>query len=161
MKTIKFRAWCRDAKDKFHMEENCPVTLTTQESTDWLDGMKKYSYVQPSLCVPSRGSIVAIMQFTGLKDKNGKEIYEGDILLIPDCYTDKITEDGGPQEEFNHLAPVVFADGSFGCDINEPGDFYHRGFISFPVMENEMASVFDECEIEVIGNIYENPDLLK
>lgn len=70
-----------------------------------------------------------IMQYTGLKDKNGKEVYEGDFLIAGDkVYT------------------VVFED---GCSIirNTTG--------ATPLWFVETEST------EVIGNIYENPELLK
>jgi hypothetical protein len=81
-----------------------------------------------------------IMQFTGLLDKNGKEIYEGDMCLI---FTDEPTE-------------VVFENGAFGY-LDSSGYF-----ISFA---QNMWFFWDSNsqtkEIEVIGNIYQNPELLK
>ena len=71
-----------------------------------------------------------LMQFTGLKDKNGKEIYEGDIVCAD-----------------RHSAPnfqVIFHEGAFRLR-----DHINR-------IMNQVTSGF-----EVIGNIYENPSLLK
>ncbi len=78
-----------------------------------------------------------VMQFTGLLDKNGKEIYEGDI-------TDK---------------GVI----EFQTNLNwDSGGSLHSGFY-FKTYNNEgeldYHSSLDDCE--VIGNIYENGDLLK
>ena len=69
-----------------------------------------------------------IQRFTGLKDKNGKEIYEGDILryLIS-----------------NRLIKVIFINGGFACQ---------GGYPLFGYVEND---------VEIVGNIFENPDLLK
>jgi uncharacterized phage protein (TIGR01671 family) len=75
----------------------------------------------------------ALMQFTGLKDKNGKEIYEGDIVLGRDS-------DGHIGKDYP-LTTVVFRGGAFVDD-------YWHAYLS-PTSE------------EVIGNIYENPELLK
>lgn len=72
-----------------------------------------------------------LMQYTGFKDKNGEDIYEGDILKAR-----TITE------------IVEFMDGSFGICINKRTGFYR--------LYKEMASTF-----EIIGNIYQNPDLIK
>ena len=98
------------------------------------------------------------MQYTGIKDVHGKEIYEGDILLIRDFYKEIIVAGEGPTYEFNHLSPVVFKDGSFGCDIRENGMDYKKGFNAFPMMDYEMGA---ENVLEVIGNIYDGQDLLK
>ena len=71
-----------------------------------------------------------LMQFTGLKDKNGKEIYEGDIVE---------SEDGTAKYK------VVFEDGCFEAKSLQLKEFYAD------------VSRFQA----VIGNIYENPNLLK
>ena len=64
-------------------------------------------------------------QFTGLNDKNGKEIYEGDILQRGTTISDVVWEDCG----------FKLRKGNSVCDVNKP--------------------------IEIIGNIYENPELLE
>lgn len=74
-----------------------------------------------------------IMQFTGLKDKNGREIFEGDVVR---------TKWGG-------LGAVEFVDGSFHF-------MFENSHVKRQVNEHEA----NERETEVIGNIYENPDLL-
>ena len=76
-----------------------------------------------------------LMQCTGLKDKNNKEIYEGDILL-----------------DRNNKKPykVIFKNGSFRAEFE--GDFEEYSFDLIDV-------VAQGCEI--IGNIYENPELIK
>ena len=72
-----------------------------------------------------------IMQYTGLKDKNGKEIYEGDIVKF----------------ENKHLMKVIF-------DTEENPSF---------MVEDDERLLFMKKGIpyEVIGNIYENPELLE
>lgn len=83
-----------------------------------------------------------LMQFTGLKDKNGKEIYEGDIVKFP---------------EFNgdiYITPVVW-DKSCACfGLSFSGKYP----ISFDYLEEFYTELKD---IEVVGNIYENPELLE
>lgn len=82
----------------------------------------------------------SVGQFTGLKDKNDKEIYEGDII--------KYNEDA--------IRVVVFRNGAFHCDVFdwEP----KKDKPTFPIFFLPITNNHTE---EVIGNIYENPELLK
>jgi uncharacterized phage protein (TIGR01671 family) len=79
------------------------------------------------------GEDVEIMQFTGLKDKNGKEIYEGDIVQFKYANFKQ-----------KRIAPVAY--GLNGFWVERWGD--------------EPLRWIKEKETEVIGNIYQNPDLL-
>ena len=74
-------------------------------------------------------------QYTGRKDKNGKEIYEGDILKFK------------PLKEKDNVGKVKFFAGIFFVTDKDDYD-YEIGYI---LIEN----------LEVIGNIYENPELIK
>lgn len=76
---------------------------------------------------------VELMQFTGLLDKNGKEIYEGDMLL---------EEDGG-------LAKVEWRDGAFYAVTDNHGELLLDEALSEPLGYIHR------------GNIYENPELIK
>lgn len=104
MRELKFRAW--NGKG----EEMHP---TMDKETFWRDGNL--------LLADSR----ILMQYTGLKDKNGKGIYEGDIVETKDKFR----------------AAYIFKEGSFGI---EHLDVFH---------------VHSE-DFEIIGNIYENPELV-
>ena len=79
-------------------------------------------------------------QFTGLYDKNGRKIFEGDIVVFADFFDDKI-----------HRGVVYWCDLAFWFDCTETeGDegMYSLAYISVNVLE-------------VIGNTYDNPELLK
>ena len=84
-------------------------------------------------------------QYTGLHDKNGKEIYEGDIVLL-DCYYYEEPALGG---EFK-----VIYDDINGMWLLVDLENKDRGFAF-----GEIRSYY-KAEIEVIGNIYDNPELL-
>lgn len=74
-----------------------------------------------------------LMQFTGLNDKNGKEIYEGDIL----------------REDRGSIGKVIFINGAFKCQMT------HSKYAPWQIYHKKHKFYF-----EIIGNIYENPELL-
>ena len=107
---IKFRAWDEVSEKMLNWNE-------------FLDTNMKNTFIAPE----STGLI--LMQYTGLHDKNGKEIYEGDIVKYE-----------------NMTGKIMFFNGSFILSDLEETEEWELGVI------NE--------DIEVIGNIYDNPELL-
>ena len=119
-RTIKFRAWLRYEKEMSEV-----LVLDNQDERavvvrkDGTVGWRMFAELE-------------LVQYTGLKDKNGVEIYEGDILSY-----------------FGFEYEVTFEESAFGW--SEDGQFYAFA---------EMA--IDEIEkTKIIGNIYENPELVK
>lgn len=92
-----------------------------------------------------------IMQYTGIKDKNGKEIYEGDIVKM--IY--KEDDGGGWYTKTPIEKGIVYFDPFWGvkfdCRNNTQRISEHWKSIRLRTMQ----------DVEVIGNIYENPELLK
>lgn len=115
---IKFRMWCLDNNEmqydhEFNLSSTFSFNSLFDESLEFENGLGGYR----------------LMQYTGLKDKNGVEIYEGDIIFL-DKNTRKI-------------------DFGAGC------------FCASSMNTNASVELFRICEVsEVIGNIYENPELL-
>lgn len=131
---IKFRAWDKEAKEYYYDAE---YTYDFQCSRR---GCNAESFGE-ILRYPER---YEVEQYTGLKDKNGEEIYEGDI--IESWYLNG-DGNGGYYDAGNF--EVVFKNGAFG------------------VMRKESFYTFDEIEWDevedmvVISNIHENPELLE
>ncbi len=150
MRDIKYQAFVEK-----NIIESYPAAIYSVENICWRDG--KLIAVNLLPCEWIDIQWVTLREYTGLKDKNGKEIYEGDIVIIEDTYKEQILDDGsGPIEPFNHLALVVFEHAEFGTHIKDSGDVFCSGFWSFAMIERETG----QNEFEVIGNIYENPGLL-
>lgn len=85
-----------------------------------------------------------VMQYTGLKDKNDKEIYEGDILVM--SYETNIL---GTKTIRNKVEWKGYSDGEYVDNV----ECWMCG--NYPVSD------WNTKDLEVIGNIYENPELLK
>lgn len=85
-------------------------------------------------------------QYTGLKDKNGKEIYEGDIVKVK-LYI-------GEEEKY-YIGKVEYCGSTFIVDVNNNSEYHVYDLDGFGVdSENNL----EDCE--VIGNVWDNPELL-
>jgi len=142
MRELKFRAWDKENKK-----------MIDAESFYFSDQFEPFveSAKNAQRCFE-------IMQYTGLIDKNGKEICEGDVVLVEDSYTDRILDDGtGPMVDMNHVCEVIFKEGCFGANINYRGDIFWKNFYTFREIEDRIGRV----NFEIIGNRFENPELLE
>lgn len=126
------------------------------ENGEWLYGDlvqddRGGHYVYPNDCdglyVNNKVNTDTVGQFTGLLDKNGKEIYEGDIVKHP--YIDPIFRDLVESEDGDGVtSEVVFHDGAF-CVKYDINDFIY------------LDSFTRHKHVEVVGNIHDNPELIK
>lgn len=124
---------------KFRFWDGEQINLPCQLYTMTLDGIIEYDGGSVGV---SQHPEYEVMQYTGLKDKNGVEIYEGDVLET--YYEDD--EDSPYIIEVKTMGTVPFCGEVYGLDY----DHTPIGFF-----------VDLEIEIKVIGNIYSNPELLE
>ena len=95
--------------------------------------------VQSGICGRDYCHDVIIQQYTGWNDKNNKPIYEGDIVKFSRLFE--------KERKIKELKSFVrFHNGQFGFDLIGFNDMFF--------------TLSDECGIEVIGNIFEHPELL-
>lgn len=138
MREIKFRAWWKEAKLMVAIKairDNGSIEFFVPVSS----GEKKWDELE----VLDEREQYELLQYTGLKDKNGKEIYEGDILQRT-SYARGVVRFLSDVAQFSCV-------GIDEAEHEHPIDVY--GF-------NEVHNNCFEEDIEVIGNIYENPELL-
>ena len=132
MRTIKFRVWDKEIKKMHICGEDVHDEITFENETN-----KAYYYNLQNGCGSLReDSDYILMQYIGLKDKNETEIYEGDIVRIL----------GGEYEQgFYEWDETVIIK-----------DLVYDGF-NLMMTINQIGN----GAIEVIGNIYENKNLLR
>ena len=133
MREIKFRAWTKDSFNK-------PFMLSWEDLKDPMYYLYELNDADYNF-----------MQYTGLKDKSGKEIYEGDILKWID-----------EADDTSHwFGPIKFGE---YIDSNDKEEMEHTGFyLDFNDLDGgskrHIMSAWYVETCEVIGNIYENPEL--
>ena len=117
----KYRAYIKSEKKfkYFTLQEIYNIGSTYWENK-WWDEIREFN------------------EYTGLKDKNGKEIYEGDIIKN--------------EHSWNKITQVIF--GEFIAD-----DTYYGCPCAFVTSDEDCNQL--SSRIEIIGNIYENPELLE
>ena len=134
---IKFRAWHKEFKKMFKIGQ---ITL---EKGSWNYEPENRDFI--GMSIPYQPSMV-LMQYTGLNDKNEKEIYEGDIVLLDCYYYEEPAFDGEFEVVYDEINGMWLL-----IDLEDKENIY--------TFENIRG--YYKSEIEVIGNIYDNPEMLE
>lgn len=133
MREIKFRVWDKEDKQMYYFDQ-CT--------------MMNYLFTFRELVAGK--DLKEWLQYIGLKDKNGKEIYEGDILKYGEAHWEKRSA----VEFGDHMASGDFyASQAYG--------FYIKHVNTSPYDDNQAINDHTLEHIQVLGNIYENPELLQ
>lgn len=149
MREIKFRAW-----DGERMEYDIAVGRHTKDTCQWntvvvLD--------DGAVWVPEEQSEFQVMQFTGLHDRNGREIYEGDIVLM--LYTDWPSKPAADPRRLEDYLRSISKTGTVLHDPDTGGyEVEYRDGRFGPWRWHLRPG--KHGRVEVIGNIHENPELL-
>ncbi len=130
-RVIKFRVWDKHFKTLYYPNAAWSFQIHNNGNIFYQTGVdKEDNYI--------------IQQFTGLKDKKGKEIYEGDIIV------NKTKKNPWP------AGPVVWDGYGWAIRQENPVPIGLADDWSLPAHKNKMRF----SQLEIIGNIFENPELI-
>jgi len=140
---IKFRAW--DKKNKMMYSPEKPTDagyfVVMSLKGKLFNGISGKDITQDLI----------LMQYTGLKDKNGREIYEGDVLRYKPYHNLRY------EDEYK-IGVVEWG------ETGDSDDYCHSHHYEWVVNDGSLADiadgVYEGFECEVIGNLFENPELL-
>jgi len=139
-KELKFRVWIKSLK-RFGITSNLYVSADGNKiaGSETMDSVATKYYSLPI-------DDYLIQQSTGLKDKNGREIYEGDIL-----------SEHWKHDDSNHISIV-----KFGIFQNNANEIYGNGYyLDYPRESYMSGRPLISSGYKIIGNIFENSELLK
>lgn len=144
----KFRAW--DRKNKVMRD----VKGLIWEETDFIGHCNLIAHCPPRghefnewFTVALDGSKYQLMQSTGLKDMNGVDIFEGDVV--------KVSDGGNEEDSYTSVVKNYADEGYPAFDIEAPSSWYYESNVLSTIMGGDYET------IEVIGNVWENPNLLE
>ena len=154
MREYKFRAWDNEANlmiysdhrnrklydAYYYFETDSKGELKCNWETEWTES-----------CPPDGGAFNNLMQYTGLKDSNGTEIYEGDIVI-------------GTRLDNEVRGQIVWIDkiASFGIRYKHRNEDDPTAWCESSILKQlHITTEHFEFEARIIGNIYENAEMVK
>ena len=129
MREIKFRAWDKDMKGMLYGNDFYYLAMCFDKGIDYLFNHSKFK----------------VMQFTGLKDSKGVDIYDGDIVKFMNKYYTTLSKDD--------ILEVTWEDDDSRVCLYKKEGIHRYHYFGF----NEV----NPKDVKVIGNICENKELLK
>lgn len=158
MRTLKFRVWERERSRFLYSKEGSAYTIDSTTGkpayghaiggSDGISVGLTLNGLPYFRCHNVMGELEnsVVQQFTGLLDREGKEIYEGDIVKNGYC---------------QGRAEIVFVDGGFfSKELSDSWDEFLKGDVNTYEECRSFLSTSRGEEMEVIGNIFENKELL-
>ena len=131
MREYKFRAWDKKKRKMIYLSPNDTILFQNGKCTVWKEN--QYDETEECFCCETFSNVIPML-YSGCKDKNGEEIYEGDLVMVAD---------------------YASWEGLYKVAWDEESLMY--------VLVDAYGDKEKMCEFEhylVFGNIYENPELL-
>lgn len=150
MREIKFRAWDSEANIMIYSDHRTRKLYDVYYGFEMngkgeLECRWEGDFTESQ--VLDGGILDNIMQSTGLQDKNGVEIYEADVV--------KVSDGGSEEDSYTSVVKNYANEGYPAFDIEAPSSWRYESNILAAIIGGDYET------IEIIGNIYENSDLLE
>ena len=145
MREHKYRAWC--AHDEM-------MYYDVQKGIIFDDGSRYgfHNFIETE--DPQDYHEWELMQYTGLQDRNGREIFEGDVVRIGEFFDGGVERDDTDSWMNDSLHEVVWGGKEYPAFTLRPEEDWEMNIFSEIICGGDMS-------IEVVGNIYEHPELLE